>query len=363
MTCGCSVAFFILNARRLFFGYWLFLLIASQSLTAQNLGGRHSFSFVNLPSNAPLAALGGLNVSLKDENSNLFASNPALLNQAMDKHFSMNYIPYYAGIKNSAISYVHSFKNLGRWGAALQYLDYGTFEETDPSGVVLGSFQANDYLCTLGHARTIGYYTLGASLKFAGSSIANYSAFGAMVDIGGNFKHPEHDLSIGLLIKNAGVVLKPYYPQQSLSMPFDVQVGTSYKPKFMPVRFSFTAHHLHQFDITYDDPALNTSIDQNGNKVIEKVGLADKIARHFAVGAQLLLGKAFQLQAGYNHLIHQELKLINRSAGAGFSFGASLHVKAFDIAYARAYHHAVGGTSYITLAGNLGSFLKKKERK
>lgn len=359
MTAYYLIAF---NIKKIY--YYLFgscLLLICSAVMAQNLGGQQSFTFVNLPSSVPLAALGGITVSLRNHNVNLFTSNPALLNSDMDKYASVNYVPYYAGIKYSSLAYVHKFEKVGRWGAALQYLDYGTFQETDPSGNVIGSFKANEYIVTAAHARTIGSYTLGANLKFAGSSIANYTALATMLDIGINFKHPLQDLSIGLLIKNVGFALKKYYPEGQLSLPFDIQVGTSFKPKFMPLRFSFTAHHLHKFDIAYDDPVLNTVIDRNGNKVREKVGFIDKLARHFVLGTEILLSKAFQLQFGYNHLIRQELRLSTRSAGAGFSFGASLRVKSFEMAYARVFMHAASGISYLTLNSNLGTLLKKKD--
>jgi hypothetical protein len=201
------------------------------------------------------------------------------------------------------------------------------------------------------------------NMKFAGSTIAEYNAYGLLFDMGGTLKHPEHDFIIGVLIKNIGFALNTYTPGTRLTMPFDVQLGTSFKPKFMPLRFSFTAHHLHTFDIAYDDPAFNTVIDQNGNQVTERVGFADKLFRHCVFGTEILLSKAFQLQAGYNHLTRQEMKLENRMAGAGLSFGASLQIKAFQMAYSRAYHHAAGGVSYLTLVSNIGALTKKKESK
>ncbi|QHT68500.1 type IX secretion system protein PorQ [Rhodocytophaga rosea] len=350
----------LFHVRRYFLYLTLCLCWVDTAVQAQYLGGRTSFSFVNLPGHAPLAALGGINVSLRNQNVNSFLSNPALLSTQTDKHISLSYVPYYAGINYSTLAYSHPLKKAGRWAAGLQYINYGTFEETDATGAVIGSFKASDYILTTGYSHIIGHYTLGANLKLAGSTIANYSAYAAMLDIGAVFKHPVHDLSIGLVIKNAGFALKAYHPEVSLAMPFDVQAGVSFKPKFMPLRFSFTAHHLHQLDIAYDDPAFNTTIDPNGNKVVEKVGVADKIARHFTVGTQILLGKAFQIQVGYNHLLRQELRLINQAAGSGFSLGASLHIKSFDIAYARGFHHAAGGISYLTLISNLGTVFKKK---
>jgi hypothetical protein len=281
----------------------------------------------------------------------------------MHKHASFSFVPYYTGVNYSTLAYAHDFNKAGRWGAALQYMDYGSFEETDATGAVLGSFQANDYVFTTTHARTIGHYTLGMNMKFAGSTIAEYNAYGLLFDMGGTLKHPEHDFIIGVLIKNIGFALNTYTPGTRLTMPFDIQLGTSFKPKFMPLRFSFTAHHLHTFDIAYDDPAFNTVIDQNGNQVTERVGFADKLFRHCVFGTEILLSKAFQLQAGYNHLTRQEMKLENRMAGAGLSFGASLQIKAFQMAYSRAYHHAAGGVSYLTLVSNIGALTKKKESK
>jgi hypothetical protein len=281
----------------------------------------------------------------------------------MHKHASFSFVPYYAGINYSTLAYAHNFAKAGRWGVALQYMDYGSFEETDATGAVTGSFQANDYVFTTSHSRTIGHYTLGINAKLAGSAIAEYSAYGLLFDMGGTFKHPDHDFSIGILMKNMGFALNTYTPGTRITMPFDVQLGTSFKPRFMPLRFSFTVHHLHTFDIAYDDPAFNTVIDQNGNQVVEKVGFADKLFRHFAFGTEILLSKAFQVQVGYNHLTRQEMKLDNQMAGAGLSFGASLQIKAFQMAYSRAYHHAAGGVSYLTLISNMGALIKKKENK
>jgi hypothetical protein len=338
-------------------------LVTNKPVSSQSLGGQYGFAFLRLPTNAQQAALGGLNVSLINKNVNLFTANPALLSPAVHKHASLSFVPYYGGVNYSTLAYAHDFSKAGRWGVALQYMDYGNFEETDASGMVVGSFQANDFVFTTTHARTIGHYTLGVNAKLAGSAIAEYNAFGFLCDIGATFKHPEHDFSVGLLIKNIGFAFNTYTPGTGLALPFDVQAGSSFKPEFMPLRFSFTVHHLHTFDITYDDPVFNTTIDQNGNKVVEKVGFADKLFRHFVFGTEILLSKAFQVQLGYNHLTRQEMQLENRMAGAGLSFGASLQIKAFQMAYSRAYHHAAGGISYLTLISDFGALVKKKNVK
>lgn len=327
---------------------------------AQYLGGHYSFAFLRLPTHAPLAAMGGVVISQRDQNVNFFLSNPALLHTDTDKRISLNYSPYYAGIAHSSVAYGDNHKENGHWGVAIQYLDYGTMEETDATGVVLGDFSVREYAAVLGYAHTLAPYTIGINVKLTGSHIADYSSYAALFDIGGLLKHPTADWTIGLLIKNAGFGLKPYTSDTPILLPFNVQLGSSFKPKFMPLRFTATVHHLHRFDITHDDPALGKTIDQNGNEVIRKKTFADKLARHFSLGMELSLGKALKVMGGYNHLVRQEQRLEVRPGGAGFSLGALLQIKAFSLSYGQFYQHSAGSTSYLTLTGNLKELGGKK---
>lgn len=339
---------------------WVLVWMLSVAAKAQFLGGQSSFAFLRQPTNAPVAALSGINVSQADFDVNRWLANPALLTKDMDKHLSLSYVPFYAQIRNLSAVYVDELGS-GRFGAGIHYIDYGTFEETDAAGNTLGTFQVSEYAVSASHARTQGAYTLGVTIQVIGSALATYSSYAAAVDVGGLWKHPTRDWTIGLVIQNAGVVLKKYYPDASQNpLPLDVQLGTTFKPKFMPFRFSITAHHLHQPDITYNDPAWNTTLDANGNPVRQQVRFADKVARHFTIGTELVLAKAFHLRLGYNHLVRQEMRLPTRALNAGFSFGFLLKLKQLQLSYARFYQQAAGGVSYLTLTGNLGGIIKRK---
>ena len=338
----------------------LFWWLAFSSVQAQFLGGRNSFAFLRQPANAPLAALGGVNISQSDFDVNRWLSNPALLHADMDKHASLSYVPFYAQTKHLSAVYADEYKP-GRFGGGLQYVDYGTFDETDAAGNALGTFRVSEYAATVAHARTRGAYTMGVAVKLIGSNIANYSSYAAALDVGGLWKHPEHDWTIGLVVRNAGLVLKKYESASGQGgLPLDVQLGTTFKPKFMPLRFSVTAHHLHQPDIAYDDPLLSAGVDANGNPVARRVSVADKVARHFTVGTELVLAKAFHIRLGYNHLTRQEMRLQNGAFGAGFSFGFLLKTKRLQVSYARFYQQAAGGVNYLTLTGNLGTLIRRK---
>ncbi|MDX5347641.1 MAG: hypothetical protein LPJ89_07920, partial [Hymenobacteraceae bacterium] len=65
------------------------LLGAATALGANaQIGGKQTFRFLSVPTNAKVAAIGGVNVSSMDQDVNMLASNPALLNEKMDKHLS-----------------------------------------------------------------------------------------------------------------------------------------------------------------------------------------------------------------------------------------------------------------------------------
>jgi hypothetical protein len=339
----------------------LTMLLLGLTLTTQaQVGGQRVFSFLELPGNAKQAALGGVNVTAGAHDVNMVAANPALLNKEMDHQLSLSYTGYLADIKQSHVAYAFHTEKYGLWAAGINYLNYGDFVQRDPTGAVEGSFSVNDYTLNLTHARQVEAFTLGATAKVAVSSIAGNQAVGLLVDAGVAFKHPEKDLTVGLAFKNAGYQVKPYDGGERQPMPFDAQLGVSYKPEHMPVRLSLTAHRLYQFDIVYLDPNAPRQLDENGNEVKEEKKLGDKIARHFVAGAEFVFSKNFQVRAGYNHLRRRELRLDTASGGAGLSLGAMLRVRKFELNYSSAFFHPSGATHYITVSTDTSTLLKKK---
>ncbi|TPE44645.1 type IX secretion system protein PorQ [Pontibacter mangrovi] len=331
------------------------------SLTAQaQVGGQRGFSFLELPASAKQAALGGVNVTAGGHDVNMVTVNPALLNAEMDGQVSLSYVGYLADIKQSHAVYAFNSEKLGRWAASINYLSYGDFVERDPTGLEIGTFNVNDYTLALTHSREVEAFTIGATAKVAVSSMAGDQAVGILADAGAVFQHPEKDFTVGLAFKNIGYQVKPFHSADRQQMPWDAQLGVSYKPEHMPVRLSLTAHRLYQFDIVYLDPNAPGKLDESGNEVVEEKKLGDKIARHFVAGAEFVFSKNFQLRAGYNHLRRKELRLDTKSGGAGFSVGAMLRVRNFELNYGSAFFHPSGATHYITIATNTGALLKKK---
>lgn len=314
----------------------------------QPLGGQRVFSFLDLPTHARVAALGGSVATATRPDAPYFLNNPALADSLPHNQLSISLMPYLAAAKYYTLHYGLPLKGKGSWATGLQYLSYGQFNLTDPAGNTLGTFTANDYAFSLTHARTEGNFTLGATLKAVGSAIETYSAFGVLADVGGIWRHPKQELTFGLVAKNVGYLIKNYGPTDDGTLPFDLQAGVTLKPRYAPIRLTLTAHYLQRFDIVYNDPSLNVRYDLNGNPIPESVSVAEKVARHLSVGAELLISRNVHLLVGYNHQKRQEGKLTTGGIG-GVSFGASVQARGFQLTYGRFSSVPTAGTSQLSL--------------
>jgi Uncharacterised protein family (UPF0164) len=336
---------------------WMVLLWLLISLPAgAQIGGKRTFSFLELPTNGKVAALGGVNISALDPEAGMMLANPALLQAGQHRHVAFSFTDYVADVSHNTLTYVMAPKPQSPWGIGLSYLDYGDFVQRDAAGQVEGKFSVYDYALSLTHASTLDHFTLGATVKLAVSAIAGYKAVAVLSDIGGIFKHPEKDLTLGLTLKNLGYQVSSFSGREREPVPLQVQAGLSFKPEHMPFRFSLTAHHLQQPDIVY----LDTTGFSRLNQPLKK-SLGDKIARHLVVGGELLLSKNLHLRMGYNHMRRKELRLDNALGAAGLSLGFVLRIRGFQLDYARAFYHPSGGGNFLTVGTDLGRFFKKKD--
>lgn len=327
-----------------------YLLLIIFSVFGREAFGQNSFSFLNIPNNARLNALGGANVSLFDKDVNLQTINPALLDSSQQRQLGINYSPYLAHSNFLTLNYAPEFKKSSgksQWGISLQNLNYGSFQGTDAVGNPTTEFSASDFSIGITNARRINNISFGVTAKLVGSVLESYSSLAILTDWGGTFKHPEYDLNFGIVARNIGFVVKSYGSIKP-DIPFDLQLGASFKPAHMPVRVSITAHHLYVYDIAYNNPDLHYTFDDQGNKVPQKISVADKILRHFVVGAEILIHKNFHLLAGYNHLRHQELTVSSSGGAGGFSFGGNIRLKQFGFSFS--HSTLTSGKGYFTFS-------------
>lgn len=336
------------------FNTLFFSLITLQ--VAGQIGGNNGFTFLNIPSNPVTSALGGINISKTQKDPNNFLQNPALLDSSENNLLAINYLPYLAGIKYSSVAYVRQIKKQ-TFGLGIQHIGYGEFQQTDAAGNILGKFLANDIALTLSHVRRQGNITFGGNIKFVSSVIESYSASALLLDFGGVFKHPKQDLSYAILFKNIGIRFKSFTPYDNPDLPLDVQMGISFKPKYMPVRFSITAHHLYKYDITYLDKSI-VKKDLSGNIIENKVNPIDNLGRHFIIGAELLLSKNFNILLGYNHLRNRELSQQTIGGFSGFSVGFLFKTKFINLSYSYSGYNTAGNLNSFGFVCDLGKIIK-----
>ncbi len=314
----------------------------------QELYGQSAYTFLHVPANARLAALGGVNVSLNDRDVNLFSSNVALAGDTLNNFGSLNYQFYLADIGQANFAYQHSFKKIGTINLGVQHFNYGSIDSYDATGASLGTFTSGETALMLGKFYTSNAFRFGLTFKTIFSNLAGFRSAATAIDLGGLFIHPKQNLTIGLAVKNIGLILTDYTESSSTRLPFDVQVGTTFKPQYMPFRFSLTA-----FDLTdyASFEASNTSAT-----------VLDQVMRHINVGTELLLNKNVNVLIGYNFRRRQELAVETLGGGAGLSFGLSIQIKSLELVMSRVSYGPRQASYGFTLASNIGKMIRKYEK-
>jgi hypothetical protein len=318
----------------------------------QTIGGSSVFNFLNLPNTPQLTALGGVNVSHTSNDIGLAYNNPSLLTKSMHSQMNAVFNDFYAGIKSYHLSLGYHHQKLNTnflWG--LNFMDYGSLPQMDAGGNVLGRFHPTDWVMQVSASRKyLERWDYGATLKFISSNYGPYRSSGIAVDVGVSYRDTAKMLSVSLLARNMGFQVKKYDGTDPDDLPFDLQLGISKRLANAPFGFSFTAHHLHRFNLSYNDTAFNNEngFDNNAGKKFS----FDKIFRHFVIAATIYLGDKVEITAGYNHLRRKELNIGTGGNGLnGFSLGAALVLEKLQVRFARSHYQ--NGSGYNQLGLNM----------
>lgn len=324
----------------------MFFFVFHAHLSSAQIGGKRSYEFLNVPSNARLAGLGGVNVSLADRDINFVTNNPALLGDTLTGFASVNYQFFVADIGNAAFSYYNRYKGIGNLSVSVQHMRYGALDGYDYTGASTGTFNSGETALLVSKSFQQGNFRLGTTLKGVFSSIGGFRSSAVAVDLGGLFVHPDDLFSVGMVAKNLGVTISEFSETSNTKLPFDVQVGMTLKPKHMPLRFSLTAFNLITPNVNYDAPT-----DEADDPTT--VG---KLLAHLNVGGELLLHRNVNILFGYNFLNHQALKLETAGGGAGVTVGFSVKIKTVDFVFSRMGYVAGTGAYAFTLSTNVNRF-------
>lgn len=350
---------------KLLFGWLLFPLL----LNAQ-IGGKTTYTFLDLPASARSTALGGNNITTSDDDILSAFQNPATLNASTHQRLGFSQAFQVGGITFSNFAYGHYLPQIKTsFLVGIQSIDYGDIRETDELGLVLGDLNTRETALTLGAAYQYKErLSIGANLKIISSTLGDYSSWGIASDLSALYQDTEKQTSFTFVIRNLGGQLSTYSDGGARErLPFQMQIGWSKRLRHLPFRFSVVYHHFDKWDILYDDPNKEDPTAFFGEEPTEKSQAAiffDKFSRHFILSGEFILGKRdnLRIRAGYDHFLAKEMKIDNFRSFAGFSMGFGFKVNRFRVDYGRTNVHLGEALNHITIATGFSEFKKKVVR-
>jgi hypothetical protein len=284
-------------------------LSAQESQTAYN--------FLRLPVSAHVAALGGENITITDDDVTVIFHNPSLINGVSDKTINLNYMTYMEGAKTASAAFIKGIGDRGTWGVTGQYMDYGTMKQTTADNTELGTFSAREIALggSFAYALT-NTLNGGITAKVISSHIAGYSSLAVGFDLGLNYFDEDRDLSLSAVARNLGGQVKAF-DDSFERIPLDLQVGVTKGLGNAPLRFSLTMSRLNNWD--------------------------EAFGRHLAIGADVMLSQQFYVAVGYNFRRASEMKISegdgSSAHGAGLSVGGGLSLERFKLHVAYGKYH------------------------
>ena len=332
--------------------YILLLLATSVCVSAQN--GSTAYNFLNISSSAKIYGLGGVNISLVDDDVSTIDQNPALLGPEMSNMLGMNYMHYVGGSNFAGARYAHSAGEHAGWSAAIQYFGYGSIKEATSDGTIIGSFSPKDVSFSGMYSHDITDRLRGGiAVKAIYSSYAEFSAFALATDLGVNYYDADLDLSLSLVVANLGGQVKRFYETHD-RLPFDVRLGWSQSFGSFPLRFSITAWNLTKWHLPYTD----TGDGSESAQPQEKDKFMSNLFRHLVFGIDLISSPNYYISLGYNYKTRTDMSTYKRNMLSGFTLGGGIKVKSFGISLAFAQPHTGATTFMFNLSYNFSDLIQ-----
>jgi len=280
------------------------------SIIVSNVNAQKVYEFLRLDTSPRAASLAGSFVSNTDD-PNVIFYNPAGLYSMKNIPVSVSYVNYLLDISSASATASYDWEGIGRVGAAIQYISYGSFTEADEFGNKGGSFGASDIAMVVGYANTLGEnFNYGINAKFIYSGIADYSSTGVAFDLGLQYLFPESNWNIGLSFLNMGSQLSAYNETKE-DLPLDIRLGVSKKLTHIPLTFNLAFNRLNEGD----------------GSVIERF-------KQITFGIEINLSKVIDVRLGYDNQKRQDYKLSSTAGLAGFHLGFGVKIKKYRVDYA-----------------------------
>ncbi len=313
--------------------------------------GQSAFGFLRLPASPYVAALGGTNISVVNQENSSSFQNPALLSRSGDKQLSLNYMNYVSDINVGSAMFSRTSSARANWAVGMLYSDYGSFKETSETNEDLGTFAAKDMaLHGIYSYKLTDYWAAGITGKAIYSAYADYSSFALGVDLGLNYYDENRSFSFSMALKNlGGQIVK--YDKVYESLPWDLQVGVSKKLAHAPFRFHTTLRYLTLWDMSLHRTTEASTTSSSAGK---SDSFMKTLVKHCVFGLDFLPSDNFYVAFAYNPKTADDFKVLEKKGMYGFSMGAGVKIKRMQIGASFFQQHVKAATLLIGMTTTLG---------
>ncbi len=310
----------------------MLFLLGALLLLNQTTGNAQTttYSFLQNDVSARSAAMAGSFVSMRNDINAIFY-NPAGLSSVTRTQASFGFFKNLLDINSGYLSYAQELNGVGTVGLGINYVNYGTFDETDELANKTGTFGAGDLAVSVGFGSQIDEnLSYGVAGKFIFSSIADARSSAIAADLGVMYFFPgANPLSFGLSLVNFGTQLDPYLNTRE-NLPLELKAGATVKPEHLPLLLNLDFHRL----------------TENQTDLVSHF-------KAFSIGGEFLMSKELRFRFGYDNDRHRDLKLGTSSGLAGFSFGGGIVLQNLRFDYAFVSLGKIGSFNSVTLEMNL----------
>lgn len=315
--------------------------------------GSTAYNYLNITSSSRIYGLGGVNITAVEDELSVADQNPALLGPEMDNQVLVDYMLYMGGSNFAGARYARAINDRGTWSAGIRYFGYGSITASDEFGNINGTFSPKDVNFNGAFSYDITDRLRGGiALKFLYSSYEAYSALAIATDLGLNYYDPDSEFSASVVLANAGGQVKRFNDTHD-RLPFDIRLGIAKIFQGLPIRFSITAWNLTKWHLPY----LETGDGTTTEPFKEKDSFGSNLFRHLVFGVDFIPSDRFFIALGYNYKTRTDMSTYSRSFLSGFSLGAGLNLRRFNVGLAFAQPHSGATTLMLNLNLNINDIL------
>ena len=317
-------------------------------------GGSSAYDFLTIPTSSHAFALGGTSPAVIDDDVTLVDQNPALLGPEIEKQVAFNYMMYMQSGNFAGLRYGMAAGENGAWAIGMRYLNYGSITRYDQDGFSDGTtFSPQDLVVegTYAHDFT-DRWRGGINFKMGYSNYDGHSAVALAADLGVNYYDPEKDLSLSLVLRNAGGQIKRFYDTYD-RLPINLEFGYMQGLGSSPFSLAITATNLTRWKLPYYSHSSQTE----GQPLELKSGFFSNLFRHLIFGIQVAPSDKFYAALAYNYKTRTDMSTYSRNFLSGFSIGMGIKVKSLRVGLAYAMPHKSGSSLLLNLSYTIGELI------